>query len=156
MVLASVGVFMRYSGKFAGRALAKGFVALLVSASPLAMGCAHAADADAATPAPAASDSVEIVVTATKRSESMQTVPLAMTAMTSEQLTQHHVAGFDDYAKMLPSVSFQSFGPGQSQIYFRGITNGGDGIASGPLPASGLYLDEVPLTTIAGSVAVHI
>ncbi|HZV09190.1 MAG TPA: TonB-dependent receptor, partial [Novosphingobium sp.] len=76
--------------------------------------------------------------------------------MTAQQLEQHQVAGFDDYAKLLPSVSYQSFGPGQSQLYFRGITNGGDGIASGPLPAAGVYVDETPVTTIFGSVDMHI
>ena len=56
----------------------------------------------------------------------------------------------------MPSVSFQSFGPGQSQIYFRGVSSGGDGLHIGPAPATGLYLDEVPVSTIAGSVDLHV
>ncbi len=57
----------------------------------------------------------------------------------------------------MPSVSFQSFGPGQSQIYFRGVTSGSDsnGSHSGPLPTSALYVDEIPLTTIGGAVDLH-
>ena len=69
---------------------------------------------------------------------------------------QHQVASSDDYIKLLPSVSFQSFGPGQSQIYFRGITSGGDGLHIGSEPATGVYVDEVPLTTIANGVDLHV
>lgn len=102
------------------------------------------------------SDSTEIIVTATKRSESLQNVPISIQAFNTEKLAQNQVAAFDDYAKLLPSVSFQSFGPGQSQIFFRGVTSGGDGLRTGSLPTSGLYVDEIPLTTIAGSVDLHI
>jgi iron complex outermembrane recepter protein len=98
----------------------------------------------------------EIIVTATKRSESLQKVPISIQALGTQRLEQQQVKGFDDYAKLLPSVSFQSFGPGQSQIFFRGISSGGDGLHVGPLPATGLYLDEIPITTISGSVDLNI
>ncbi|WP_246155999.1 TonB-dependent receptor [Sphingorhabdus profundilacus] len=98
----------------------------------------------------------EIVVTATKREESLQKVPLSIQALGEETLDQQQVASIDDFSKLLPSVSFQSFGPGQSQIYFRGVSSGGDGLHIGPAPATGLYLDEIPVTTIAGSVDLHV
>lgn len=98
----------------------------------------------------------DIIVTATKRSESMQKVPLSIRALGEETLDQQQVSSVDDFAKLLPSVSFQSFGPGQSQIYFRGVSSGGDGLHIGPAPATGLYLDEIPVTTIAGSVDLHV
>ena len=98
----------------------------------------------------------EIIVTATKRSESVQKVPLSIRALGEETLDQQQVSSVDDFAKLLPSVSFQSFGPGQSQIYFRGVSSGGDGLHIGPAPATGLYLDEVPVSTIAGSVDLHV
>lgn len=108
--------------------------------------------------APASDDVLpgDIVVTATKREESLQKVPLSIQALGEETLEQQQVASVDDFAKLLPSVSFQSFGPGQSQIYFRGISSGGDGLHIGPAPATGLYLDEIPVTTIAGSVDLHV
>ncbi len=108
--------------------------------------------------APAAEDEVpaDIIVTANKRSESLQNVSLSIQALGSEKLDQQQVTGIDDFAKLLPSVSFQSFGPGQSQLFFRGISSGGDGLHIGPLPATGLYLDETPVTTIAGSVDLHV
>ncbi|MBB5685999.1 TonB-dependent receptor [Sphingobium boeckii] len=98
----------------------------------------------------------EIIVTATRRNESLQDVPISIQALGGETLDQQQVSSFDDYAKLLPSVSFQSFGPGQSQLFFRGISSGGDGLDAGSLPATGLYLDETPVTTIGGAVDLHI
>ena len=40
-------------------------------------------------------------------------------------------------------------------MYFRGIASGGDGLHAGSLPATGMYLDETPVTTIAGTLDVH-
>ncbi len=98
----------------------------------------------------------EVIITATKRSESLQTVPISVQALTPKVLEDHQVTSFDDYAKLLPSVSFQSFGPGQSQPYFRGITSGSDGLHTGSQPGTGVYLDETPVTTIASSVDIHL
>ena len=106
-----------------------------------------------------AAEGNEIVVTAQKRSETLQNVPISIEALSARKLEDNHVASFDDYARMLPSVSYQSFaGPGQSQIYFRGISSGSEsnGSHSGSQPTSALYIDEIPLTTIAGAVDLHI
>lgn len=101
-------------------------------------------------------DGSEIIVTAQKRSENLQDVPISIAALGEARLEQANVSAFDDYAKLMPSVSFQSFGPGQSQIFFRGVSSGGDGLKIGPLPTSSLYIDETPVTTIAGSVDFHV
>jgi outer membrane receptor protein involved in Fe transport len=112
---------------------------------------ADTADADSANEGQLA----EVVVTAQKRSEDLQKVPISLTVLSQAQLEQHQVKSFDDYVKFLPSVSFQSAGPGQAQFYFRGIASGSDGLHAGSLPASGLYLDELPVTTIANSLDIH-
>jgi outer membrane receptor protein involved in Fe transport len=114
--------------------------------------------AQTAPEAEAAVDDGAIVVTARKRSESIQDVPFAIQAFSAAKLEENQVQSFDDYAKLLPSVSFQSFGPGQSQIYFRGVSSGANanGSHSGPQPTSALYVDEVPLTTIGGAPDLHI
>jgi len=98
----------------------------------------------------------EIVVTATKRTESMQEVPISIQAFGTEKLEQLNVARFDDYVKMLPSVSVQSGGSGFGTVYFRGVAAGGDGNHSGSMPSTGIYLDEQPITTIQGALDVHI
>jgi iron complex outermembrane receptor protein len=126
--------------------------ALLTSAATLPALPAFAADADESGPTTVG----EVIVTATKRSENLQNVPVSVQALTSENLKEHQVVSFDDYAKMLPSVSFQSFGPGQSQPYFRGITSGSDGLHTGPQPGTGVYLDETPVTTIANGLDIHL
>jgi outer membrane receptor protein involved in Fe transport len=141
--------------------IARNLACLLASGSALALlatpafAQAPAPDSAPATTAPGAV-SGEIVVTAQKRSESIQHVPISMQALGAATLEQHQVQSFDDYAKQLPSVSFQSFGPGQSQLFFRGITSGGDGLAFGALPTSGVYLDEIPVTTIGALLDVHV
>ena len=134
---------------------------LLTGASAVALFATPVLAQDATTaPQPAdtapAAGSGEIVVTAQKRQESIQHVPISMQALGAATLEQHQVQSFDDYAKQLPSVSFQSFGPGQSQLFFRGITSGGDGLAFGALPTSGVYLDEIPVTTIGALLDVHV
>lgn len=135
-------------------------VACLLASGSLVPFAATSARAQAAG-APAAADTAptgsgEIVVTAQKRSESIQHVPISMQALTPATLEAHQVSSFDDYAKQLPSVSFQSFGPSQGQLFFRGITSGGDGLAFGALPTSGVYLDELSVTTIGALQDIHI
>jgi len=98
----------------------------------------------------------EIVVTAQKRSESLQDVPLSIQAFTTQRLDELHVSSFDDFAKFMPSVSFTTGGPGFAKVYMRGVVSGGDGNHSGSQPSVGQYLDEQPITTIEGALEVHI
>ncbi len=145
---------------FASRAHRHSACALLVGtilASTPALAQSAPAPALSGANAPAAEGN-EIVVTAQKRSETLQNVPISIEALSSKKLEDNHVASFDDYARLLPSVSYQSFaGPGQSQIYFRGISSGSEsnGSHAGSQPTSALYIDEIPLTTIAGAVDLH-
>lgn len=101
-------------------------------------------------------ESGEIVVTAQRREERLRDVPISITALGEERLDEAGVQSFEDYAKLMPSVSFQSFGPSQSQIFFRGVSSGGDGLHIGPLPTSSMYIDEIPVTTIGGTVDFHV
>ena len=98
----------------------------------------------------------DIVVTATKRSESIQRVPISIQALTPAVLEQHQVTTFDDFAKLLPSVSYQTYGPSQAQITFRGVATGGIDLPGGSLSAAGYYLDEIPVTTIGALLDIHI
>ncbi|GAA4024058.1 TonB-dependent receptor [Sphingomonas swuensis] len=102
------------------------------------------------------SDSSEIVITAQKREENLQDVPISVQAIGTRRLDQLNISNFEDYSKQLPSVSFQSAGPGSAIVYMRGIATGGDGNHSGSQPSVGTYLDEQPVTTIGGTLDVHI
>ena len=46
--------------------------------------------------------------------------------------------------------------PGSSHIYMRGVVSGGDGNHSGSQPSVGMYLDEQPVTTIDGTLDMHV
>jgi iron complex outermembrane recepter protein len=96
-----------------------------------------------------------VIVTAQKRTENLQEVPLSIQAIGSERLEELHVKGFEDYVRYLPTVSYQTFGPGFAQVYMRGVASGGDGNHSGSLPSVGVYLDEQPITTIQGALDVQ-
>ena len=98
----------------------------------------------------------EVIVTATKRAESLQTVPMAIMAIDSAKLTQNHVQSFDDYMKLLPSVSFQAPAPGFEHPLIRGVSSDANANHSGPQPTVGMYLDNQPITTIQGALDLHL
>ncbi len=102
-----------------------------------------------------------VTVTAQKRTENLQKVPISMDVLAADQLEQLHVQSFDDYVKYLPSVTFQqggggiATGPGFASIYMRGVTSGGNTNHSGSQPSVGVYLDNQPVTTIQGPLDIH-
>ena len=103
-----------------------------------------------------------ITVTSQKRVENLQKVPISVQVLGETKLRQQDVQDFDDYAKLVPSLSYSSIGggvfsgPGVAQVYMRGVASGGDGNHSGSQPSVGMYLDEQPITTIQGSLDIHI
>jgi len=96
--------------------------------------------------APAEGEIADIVVTAQRRSESIQNVPITIQAMTSETLKQLNISTADDFIKYLPNVSIASNGPGQGNIFMRGLALGSAGTQSsgtiGGFPNVALYLDD--------------
>jgi iron complex outermembrane recepter protein len=104
---------------------------------------AQAADSDSE----AVSGSLEeITVTAQRRNESIQNVPIAMQAFTAESLQQLNVNTLDDYIKYLPNVTTANNGPGQNEVFMRGLSAGSQpsqGSAStGLWPNVAIYLDN--------------
>jgi outer membrane receptor protein involved in Fe transport len=97
----------------------------------------------------------EVVVTASKRAENLQDVPISVTALNTEALEQQHIQHFTDYAQALPTVAFQSLQPGFARTFMRGIASDNNPNHSGPLPSVGTYLDEQPITTIQGPLDLH-
>ncbi|QDK32638.1 TonB-dependent receptor [Sphingomonas sp. IC081] len=128
-------------------------VAMLLGSSAIAAAQPALAQDDKAAQAPAA-DGV-IYVTAQKRVENLQDVPIAITALGAEKLKDLQVKELQDVVKFLPSVTIQTVQPGFSQVYFRGVASGENANHSGPLPTVGTYLDEMPITTIQGALDIH-
>jgi len=94
-------------------------IAAILSGS--AMGAAHAAPAADTTESEGIA---EITVTAQRRTENMQDVPISIRALTGETLTQLNVTTFDDFVKFVPNVSTAGSGPGQNSIFMRGLSVG--------------------------------
>lgn len=133
----------------------RGGVAVLLASTCLTAGAARAADAAAAS-AGGATAVGEVIVTATKREENIQKVPMSITAIDTKKLEELHITEFQDYVKFLPAVTFETFGPSQNTVFIRGVSDGGVANHSGPQPTVGTYLDEQPITTINGALDVHI
>ncbi|QNA86234.1 TonB-dependent receptor [Sphingomonas sp. So64.6b] len=130
---------------------------MLASAAFIASPAFAQDQASADTPAAAVeNDSDDIIVTAQKREENLQNVPISIQALGTRKLDQLNISNFEEYSKLLPSVSFQSLQPGVTTVYMRGVASGGDGNHSGSLPSVGVYLDEQPVTTIGGTLDVHV
>jgi outer membrane receptor protein involved in Fe transport len=132
---------------------------------PIAAGVAAAVQPAAAQqqPAEATGGLQEIVVTAEKRVENLQDVPLSITAIGNAQLDNLNILSQDEYIKFLPSVTTQKSGsgggangPGFGNVIMRGISSDAGQNHSGPLPTVGTYLDEQPITTIQGAMDVHL
>lgn len=98
----------------------------------------------------------EVIVTAAKRSEKLQKVPQSLQVLDTKALEQHQVNNLQDYLKFLPSLTTQTTQPDDTTLYLRGIASGAEGNHSGPLPTVGSYLDELPITTIGGTLDVHV
>jgi len=88
----------------------------------------------------------EIIVQAQKRSQSVQDVPVSITALSEKFLEERNIDEFSDFARLVPSLSFQDQGGGQGQIAIRGIASAP---VAGDEPANqesvGIYFGEVPV-----------
>lgn len=129
-------------------------IAAILGASAMRM--ALAANAPVAVPAPAAeqaqagsqdADALQaVVVTATRRRENVQNVPITVQVLTGRMLQQMHLTTFQDYVKMMPNLTSANNGPGQNEIFIRGIGAGStstqDSGVTGLWPNVALYLDN--------------
>ena len=124
--------------------------------------------ADAASDPPAAtaaatssSTSVEeLVVTAQRRSESLQKVPLTVQAFTGATLSNLNVTTLDSLLKFTPNVSYGNNGPGQGNIFIRGLSAGFAGNQSsataGNFPNVAVYLDDQSFQFPARNVDIYV
>ncbi len=118
-------------------------VAAILGASSTAV--VFAAPADTAT-ATTGTELQEVTVTAERRVENVQDVPITIQTMTGEQLTQLNVTTFNDLLKYTPNVTYSGNGPGTGNIFMRGLGGIGSGNQSqsttAAFPNVALYLDD--------------
>jgi len=79
----------------------------------------------------------EVIVTATRRAESLSRVPISVTALTQEGLDDRGVKDFSEVARFTPGVNFDN--SGTNNISIRGISG------TGGAGTTGIYLDDTPI-----------
>jgi iron complex outermembrane receptor protein len=98
------------------------------------------------TPARMGDEPSEVIITASRREENFQDVPIAIQTMTGDQLSQLNVTTFDDLLQYTPNVTYSGNGPGTGNIFIRGLGFVSTGNQSqstiAPFPAVELYLDN--------------
>jgi iron complex outermembrane receptor protein len=98
-------------------------------------------------------------VTAQRREESLQDVPITVQAVTGEQLQQLNVSSFEDLVKYTPNVTTSANGPGAGNIFVRGLSSGGSGNQSqattAPFTNVALYLDDESMQFPARNLDVY-
>src|SRR5450631_4608147 len=120
--------------------------AILGGASVAASAAAATADATDTNASAGTGALAEITVTAQRRNQNMQDVPISMQALTAQTLQQLNVSTLDDYIKYLPNVTTANNGPGQNEVFMRGLSAGsqpsqGSG-STGLWPNVAIYLDN--------------
>jgi outer membrane receptor protein involved in Fe transport len=101
----------------------------------------------------------EIIVTATKREQSLQDVPVAVTALSGAAIEQLGISNFADYVLQLPGVTAGGSGPGQNTVYIRGVASTTPNLSTagvaGLAPNVAFYLDEQPLSQPGRNLDVY-
>jgi iron complex outermembrane receptor protein len=82
----------------------------------------------------------EVVVTAERRSENLQTVPLSVTALDNSSIERMGITTLKDLAREVPGLTVVSSGPGQNILIMRGISS-----TAGTTATVGYYLDDTPI-----------
>jgi iron complex outermembrane receptor protein len=122
----------------------------LISCAVTAILGTHAGGARAQE-APAAQSSSadqigDIIVTAQRRNESVQDVPVTIQVLTGDTIAQLNIATLEDFVKYTPNVTTAGMGPGQSNIFMRGLSTGSQSLQGsgglGSFPNVALYFDE--------------
>ena len=101
----------------------------------------------------------EIVVTASKRAEPAQDVPISLQAITGDDLRDQRMDTFDKYVNSLPNVIHTGNGPGKKELYIRGSATEQASVtvapAQGSAPGVALYVDEQPVSFGARNLDVY-
>src|ERR1700757_4936970 len=103
------------------------------------------ADTAAAAAAAAGGSLQEVVVTARKVQENLQDVPISINVLTQQDLQNLGIVRFDDFAYKVPSMTFNSIGPGTQVFFCRGVSDGSNGNYANT-SATGVFLDDSSLS----------
>ncbi len=134
---------------------------LSCAAAAVALGSGEMALAQSAPQADSAAASSDvIVVTAQRRDQSIQDVPLTLQAFSTDTLSKLNVTNIDGLLRYTPNVTFSNNGPGQGAIFLRGLSAGFAGQQSsatiGGFPNVALYLDDQSMQFPARNADVYL
>ena len=88
-----------------------------------------------------------VIVTARKREETLLDIPQEIQTISQQQLERANLDSVDDFARFVPSLSYNAVTPGRGAIYFRGVADDSSSFIADA--SSAIYLDEQPLTQSA-------
>ncbi len=101
----------------------------------------------------------DIVVTATRREESVNKVPLAITALGGDTLSDLNITKFEKLIEYLPNVRAASRGPGASSIFIRGLSTDSPGLqiagTAGAQPTVALYINDAPASLVGRNLDLY-
>jgi iron complex outermembrane receptor protein len=139
-------------GRGTVKSLALGGMSMMAASLAAEPVRAQAGMAANGTPAGESAELGEVVVTARRKEERLQEVPVAVTAATGEQLEQRSVRTVSDLSSFTPNLrlSQESRGGTHSSVSLRGMFAVNLTIANDP--AVGIYFDEVPIGRSAGAI----
>lgn len=134
---------------------------LSCAAAAVALGSGEMALAQSAAQADDASTSSDvIIVTAQRRDQSIQDVPLTLQAFSTDTLSKLNVTSIEGLLRYTPNVTFSNNGPGQGAIFLRGLSAGFAGQQSsatiGGFPNVALYLDDQSMQFPARNADVYV
>jgi iron complex outermembrane receptor protein len=131
--------------------ISRGAARVVAQAIAIALGMAlvegaFAADAADATSGLSSDQLAEVVVTAEKRTTTVQETAASITAVSAEEIADRGIVDFNSLAQSVPGISMRTAGPGQTEFEMRGLNSAG-----GNTSMVGFYLDETPLSSPASA-----
>ena len=123
-------------------------------------GAGASVSAETTAAAPESSTVVQdIIVTASRREEKLQNVPIAIQAFGGQKLQELGITNFQNLLLFLPDVHAAGRGPGQNTVYIRGLSTDTASIliagAAGTTPNVAIYLDDLPVSLPARNLDIY-
>jgi outer membrane receptor protein involved in Fe transport len=102
-----------------------------------------------------------VIVTATRRAENVQDIAMAVQVLTADTLADLNATTFDDFLRYLPGVTAQGVGPGQNNIYIRGLSTPGGALLQssgtfGASPGVAVYLDDQSVELLSRNLDIYV
>ncbi|MEY4952641.1 MAG: Colicin receptor precursor, partial [Pseudomonadota bacterium] len=102
---------------------------------------------------------VDITVTATRRSEAANKIPVAIQALGGDTLSNLNITKLDKLIENLPNVRTASRGPGASSIFIRGLSTDSPGLqvsgTAGAQPTVALYVNDAPASLVGRNLDIY-